>query len=157
MDPWNTAILDLGESHSQGYLQAMPHFTLSPVIDALPWLPVVPGFDMKLVRGGSDDDTRVLLLRLQPGTVVARHRHGGEVHALNLSGTRKLLDTGELIGPGGYVYEPPGNVDSWMAVGDEPVIVFATARGVIEYLDDAGNVRRSVTTASVTAHHRELA
>jgi 2,4'-dihydroxyacetophenone dioxygenase len=41
-----------------------------------------------------------------------------EVHALNLAGTRKLLDTGEVVGPGGYVYEPAGNVDSWMAIGD---------------------------------------
>src|SRR5512140_1262458 len=98
---------------------------LSPAIDALPWQPIHPGFSLKLVRGGAtDDDTRVLLLRIEPGTVISRHRHGGEIHALNLRGTRRILDSGEDIGPGGYVYEPPGNVDSWMAIGDEPVIVF---------------------------------
>ena len=87
---------------------------------------------MKLLHGElDDDDTRVLLLRLEPGTVIARHRHDGEIHAFNLSGTRDALDTGEMVGPGGYVYEPPGNVDSWMAVGDEPVIVLVTAHGAI--------------------------
>jgi quercetin dioxygenase-like cupin family protein len=135
----------------------MTTFALSPAIESLPWLPVSPGFDLKLVRGGTDDDTRALILRLQPGTVVARHRHTGEIHALHLAGQRKLLDTGEIIGPGGYVYEPTGNIDSWMAVGDEPLVIFLTARGAIEYLDDRGQVARRSTTAQLTATYRELA
>jgi 2,4'-dihydroxyacetophenone dioxygenase len=98
--------------------------------DELPWMPVSPGFDLKVLRGTIDDDTRALLPRLQPGAVVGLHRHSGEVHGLNLSGQRKLLETGEVIGPGGYVYEPPGNVDSWMAVGEEPLLTFVTVRGV---------------------------
>jgi 2,4'-dihydroxyacetophenone dioxygenase len=128
---------------------------LSPEIDALPWQPVAPGFTLKLIRGGGDDDTRVLILRLEPGTVIGRHRHHGEIHALNLAGTRRL-DSGEEIGPGGFVYEPPGNVDSWMAVGDVPVIVFLTARGAIEYLDEQGAVVSRTTTASVTAGYRQF-
>src|SRR5512135_3164172 len=115
-------------------------FSLSPAIDALPWQPISRGFSLKVVKGGLDEDTRVLVLRLEPGTVIARHRHTGEIHALNLVGSRKILETGEVIGPGGYVYEPPGNIDSWMAIVDEPVIVFLTARGAIEYLGDDGNV-----------------
>lgn len=94
-------------------------------------------------------DTRVQLLRLDPGTVIPRHRHAGEVHALTLAGTRELLDTGELVGPGGYVYEPPGNVDSWRAVGTTPLYVFVTVRGAIEYLADDGTVLSRSTTASI--------
>lgn len=86
----------------------------------LPWQPISPGFSLKVVRGGGDDDTRVLLLRVEPGTVIGRHRHGGEVHALQLAGQRELLDTGEVVGPGGYVYEPPGNVDSWRRSATSP-------------------------------------
>jgi len=125
-------------------------FSLSPELADLPWMPIRPGFSLKLVRGGGDDDTRALLLRVEPGTVIARHRHDGEVHALNLAGSRTLLDTGEIVGPGGYVYEPAGNVDSWMAIGDEPLIVFLTARGAIEYIDDHGAVTSRSTTSSVT-------
>jgi len=104
---------------------------------------------------GSDDDTasRALLLRLEPGTAVASHRHTGEVHALNLAGTREL-NTGEIIGPGGYVYEPPGNHDSWRAVGDEPVIVFVTVTGALEYLGERGEVVSRSTTSSVTRGYR---
>ena len=135
----------------------MTTFTLSPALDALPWQPIKPGFSLKLVRGGtSDDDTRVLLLRLEPGTVVASHRHAGEIHAFNLAGTRKVLETGEIVGPGAYVYEPPGNRDSWMAIGDVPVIVFLTARGAMEYLDERGTVTARSTTASVTAGYQRF-
>ena len=120
-------------------------------LDSLPWQPIFPGFSLKLVRGGTDSDTRVLLLRLEPGTVIEKHRHHGEVHALNLSGYRRILESGQEIGPGGYVYEPEGNEDSWMAVGDLPVIVFATVRGAMDTLDEHGGVKSRSTTSSITA------
>jgi quercetin dioxygenase-like cupin family protein len=131
-------------------------FTLSTTMDALPWQPVKPGFDIKVIRGvDSDDDTIVELLRLEPGTEIARHRHTGEVHAFNLAGSRELTETGEIVGPGAYVYEPPGNVDSWRAVGDAPVVVLVTVRGAIEYLDDEGRVLRTNTNSAATRRYAE--
>ncbi len=117
--------------------------------DALPWQPVSAGFSLKVLHADLEEDRRTLLLRLEPGTVIERHRHSGEVHAYNLQGQRKLLDGGEIVGPGGYVYEPPGNLDSWMAVGDEPVVVFVTVHGAIETLDERGNVVARNDTRSV--------
>ena len=125
-----------------------------PESETLPWMTVSPGFELKVLHGRTDDDTRALLLRLQPGTTIAPHRHTGEVHAFNLSGQRKLLDTGEVIGPGGYVYEPAGNHDTWMAVGTEPAVVFVTVRGVIEELDAAGQVTVRMTTSSVAGSYQ---
>ncbi len=124
--------------------------------DHLPWQPVSPGFSLKLLRGGGDDDTRVLLLRLEPGTLVPLHRHAGEVHAYNLAGSRRLLETGEVVGPGGYVYEPAGNVDSWMAVGDEPAIVLVTVRGAMETLGEGGQVVDRSTTGQITDAYRRF-
>ncbi len=115
-----------------------------------PWQPIGPGFSLKLLHGGADEDTRVLLLRVDPGTVIPLHRHAGEVHAYNLAGSRRLLETGALVGPGGYVYEPPGNVDSWMAVGDEPAIVLVTVRGAMETLAEDGAVTAASTTRAIT-------
>lgn len=135
----------------------MTHAPIHPAgTEHLPWNEVSPGFSLKLLRGEEDGDTRALLLRLEPGTVVARHRHEGEVHALNLSGHRKLLDTGEVIGPGGYVYEPAGNVDSWMAVGDAPVIVFVTVRGAMETFDPRGGIAERSTTSGLAAAWRRF-
>jgi len=121
------------------------------VLDAstLPWQPIRPGFSLKALRATTDDEARVLLLRLEPGTVIPRHRHTGDVHAFNLAGLRKILDTGEIVGPGGYVYEPEGNVDSWMAIGDEPVVVHVVVRGAVEYVDDAGRVIERTTSGSM--------
>src|SRR5438477_12519397 len=117
--------------------------------ESIPWIPLGPGESFKPLRFLANDRGRVLLLRLDPGTVVSRHRHLGEVHGFNLSGSRKLLDTGEIVGPGAYVYEPAGNVDSWMAVGDEPVIVHITSFGPMEYLGDDDQVLCRDTASSL--------
>lgn len=122
---------------------------------SLPWCPIKPGFSIKVLHGSQDDDTRALLLRLAPGTRIERHRHGGEVHAVNLRGSRQL-DSGEIVGPGDYVYEPPGNVDSWSAIGDEECIVFVTVRGAYEDLDAKGNVTHCSTTRSADGYRRFL-
>src|SRR5438067_737740 len=129
----------------------------SPIADtrALPWVQLVPGFSFKLVRATTDDDTWVELLRVEPGTVIPRHRHTGEIHAYTLAGQRELHETGEIVGAGHYVYEPPGNVDSWSAVGAEPLLVFVTIRGAIEYLDEHGVViRRSTASTAAEAYRR---
>ena len=122
---------------------------------SLPWVPLAPGFSFKLLRATSDDDVWVELLRLEPGTTIGLHRHTGEVHAYTLAGRREILDSGETFGPGDYVYEPSGNVDSWRATGDEPLVVFVTVRGAIEYLDAHGDViRRSTATSAAAAYRR---
>ena len=116
--------------------------------EAAPWIPLGPGEFFKPLRFFGERG-RALLLKLDPGTVVPRHRHLGEVHGYNVRGYRKLLDTGEVVGPGGYVYEPAGNVDSWMAIGDEPVIVHITSFGAMEYLGDDDTVLRRDSVTSL--------
>lgn len=117
--------------------------------DSIPWIPLGPGESFKPLRFLSNDRGRVLLLRLDPGTIVPRHRHLGEVHGFNIAGSRKLIETDEIVGPGAYVYEPAGNVDSWMAVGDEPVIVHITSFGAMEYLGQNDEVLRRDTASSL--------
>jgi 2,4'-dihydroxyacetophenone dioxygenase len=134
----------------QRYLESMTN------ANHLPWLLLKPGFSMKLLHAEPERDTRVQLLRLEPGTVIERHRHEGAVHAYTISGQRMLLDTREVVGPGGYVYEPPGNVDSWMAVGDEPLIVFVTVQGAISYLDEHDNVISIATTHATAERYRRF-
>lgn len=114
--------------------------------DLVPWVERRPGLAFKplcFLRGGRGWSG---LLRVAPGTVIPRHRHTGEIHAYHLQGTRKL-DTGMLIGPGAYVYEPAGNVDSWSAVGDIDMIAHVTVYGAIEYLSEDDRVLATVTPA----------
>lgn len=114
--------------------RAIPHRTV-------PWVPLGEGRSFKPLRFLRDDRGFVELLRLEPGVAIPLHRHTGETHALNLEGTREL-STGEVIGPGDYVYEPEGNVDEWKVVGDVPLVVLVVVMGAIEYLDSNGAVTR---------------
>jgi len=116
---------------------------------SLPWIPVAPGESIKPLRFLSGNRGRVLLLRLEPGCVVPPHRHTGDVHAFNPEGSRELLDSGQIVGPGDYVYEPAGNADTWRAVGDSPCTVFIVTRGVMEYLDDQGEVVQRDSTETL--------
>ena len=113
--------------------------TAYPVPTArIPWIPLRQGIQFRPIRFGLDGWT--LQLHVEPGVVIERHRHTGEVHGFNISGTRELIETGEIVGPGTYVYEPPGNVDSWRCVGEEPCIVHISLTGRVEYLDANDNV-----------------
>ena len=71
--------------------------------DAMPWMPTGPGKSFRPLRFAADGWSE--LMRLEPGSAVAVHRHTGDVHAFNLAGTREILGTGERVGPGNYVYE----------------------------------------------------
>jgi len=103
------------------------------------WIPMAPGQSIRPIHFMPGHAGYVAQLRLEPGTAIPPHRHTGEVHAFNVQGSR-MLHTGERIGPGDYVYEPAGNVDTWEAVGDEPVVVLIVVRGAVEYLGADGEV-----------------
>jgi quercetin dioxygenase-like cupin family protein len=115
----------------------------------VPWVPLGPGKAFKPLRFLRDDRGFAELIRLDPGQEIPRHRHTGEVHAMNLEGSRQL-DTGEIVGPGDYVYEPAGNVDAWKVVGDVPLVVLVVVTGAVEYLDARGNVTKRYTAQTLS-------
>ena len=131
----------------------MPKLTPEPALpvdtDGMPWIATGPGKSFRPLRFAADGWSE--LMRLEPGSAVALHRHTGEVHAFNIHGTREILGSGELVGPGGYVYEPAGTVDGWGAVGDEPCVVHIKVAGIIEYVDDNGQVIESVNAETQRA------
>ncbi|MFD0320662.1 cupin domain-containing protein [Lysobacter gummosus] len=100
----------------------------------------------------ADDRGFVELLRMDPGVTMPLHRHTGEIHAYNLSGTRQLC-TGELIGPGDYVFEPPGNVDWWKIVGAEPMIALVIVMGAVEFLGPGDTVRLRASAQTQRAEY----
>lgn len=129
--------------------------SMSRPIDSatLDWIPLREGLSFRPLHFAEDGYS--LQLRLEPGVTIARHRHTGEVHAYNLFGTRELIDTGEIVGPGTYVFEPAGNVDSWRCVGDEPCIVQISLKGRVEYLDDDGAVTEVDDTFSTRGAYQK--
>lgn len=137
----------------EGMLQHMPARLVQST--DLPWIPSpTQGKSSRPLRFFRDNRGFVELLRMEPGVVMPLHRHTGETHAYNLAGSRKL-DTGEVIGPGGYVYEPPGNVDAWQVVGDETLIALVVVMGEVEDLGPDGIVRGRATTSTRLAEYRQ--
>jgi 2,4'-dihydroxyacetophenone dioxygenase len=117
--------------------------------ESMPWIATGPGKAFRPLRFAADGWSE--LMRLEPGSMVALHRHTGEVHAFNLSGTREIFGAGERAGPGSYVYEPAGTVDEWGAVGDEPCIVHIKVTGAVEYLGGDGQVIETVSAETQRA------
>ena len=111
-------------------------------------MPLSAGKSFKPLRFLRDDRGFVELLRLEPGAEIPLHRHTREVHAFNLEGSRQLC-SGEVVGPGGYVYEPAGNTDSWCAIGDTPLIVLVVVMGAVEYLGPGDTVIRCYTAQTL--------
>ncbi|MEZ5513774.1 MAG: cupin domain-containing protein [Steroidobacteraceae bacterium] len=118
----------------------------------LPWMPLGEGVWARPLR--FDGNERSLQLKVAPGVTIDRHRHAGEVHALNLSGSRRL-ETGEIVRPGGYVYEPPGNEDSWRCVGEEPCIVYIVMSGRLTYVGENGEAFDYMDTPKLRALYLE--
>lgn len=114
--------------------------------DSMPWIETGPGRSFRPLRFAANGWSE--LVRLEPGSVVALHRHTGDLHAFNVRGTREIIGTGEIVGPGAYVYEPAGTVDTWGAIGESPRVAHIKVTGAIEYLDDNGQVTGAVTGAS---------
>lgn len=139
----NAALEILGE-----YLPA--HFSRSA---DLPWIPsATPGKSAKPLRFFGNDRGFIELLRMEPGVVMPLHHHTGEIHAWNLTGSRQLC-TGEVIGPGDYVYEPPGNTDWWKIVGDETMVAFVIVMGAVEFLGPGGTVRARASADTQLAEY----
>jgi 2,4'-dihydroxyacetophenone dioxygenase len=117
----------------------------------LPWVTSgTPGKSAKLLRFLPEDRGFVELLRMEPGVVMPLHRHTGEIHAYNLSGSRQLC-TGEIVGAGDFVYEPNGNTDWWKIVGDETMLALVVVIGKVEFIDAQGCVTATADAASQRA------
>ena len=116
----------------------------SLALDAVPWVPLAEGKWFKPMRFLSGNRGFVELLKMEPGTFSPLHRHTGEIHAYNLEGSRQLC-SGEIIGPGDYVYEPAGNTDTWKVIGDAPLVVLVVVMGAVEFIGADNTVTSRVT------------
>jgi 2,4'-dihydroxyacetophenone dioxygenase len=120
----------------------------SQAIDSfdLPWMPLGAGVSIRPLRFAGHE--RSLQLKVEPGAVIPLHRHAGAVHAFNVSGSR-ILDDGTIVGPGGYVFEPAGNQDSWACWGEEPCVIQIAMSGRLTYIQPDGSAGEFTDTPSL--------
>lgn len=118
-------------------------------VDTLPWVPLRDGMWMRPLC--FQDDGYSLQLRVAPGVRTGLHRHTGEVNALTLSGRRRIFTSGECLGPGSFLHEPPGNEDEWGNDGHEDCVVMITLKGRVEYLAANGEMDHFTDTRTAQA------
>ena len=60
----------------------------------------------------------VNILRVRGSGILSRHRHTGPVHAFTLRGSWHYLEHDWSAEPGGYSFEPPGNIHTLEVLGE---------------------------------------
>ena len=128
-----------------------PDLLVAPALpaDERVWVPQAPDVWFRPLCLSASQGYWVNLLKVTRAGVLSRHRHTNPVHGYVLKGRWHYLEHDWVAEEGGYVYEPAGNVDSWMAVGGEPVIVHITSYGAMEYLGPKGEVVKSDSASSL--------
>ncbi|HYB99982.1 MAG TPA: 2,4'-dihydroxyacetophenone dioxygenase family protein [Candidatus Limnocylindrales bacterium] len=108
--------------------------------DALPWLTVWEGIELKVLRVVASEGLWVVRNRFAPGTSIEKHRHTGDVHGFTISGSWRYLEYGIDYPAGTYIYEPAGSVHTLMVPGEatEPADVLFVMRGANLVLGDDG-------------------
>jgi quercetin dioxygenase-like cupin family protein len=94
-------------------------------LDAIDWTPLHGDerIDNKILWGSPTGDMIVGLMRLQPGAEDAGHVHPAATqHAWILAGRARIA--GAEVGPGSFVFVPPGVQHHTAAVGTEPCTMF---------------------------------
>ncbi len=104
----------------------------------IPWTPWgMPGTSFKLLHLDDDTALMVFVLRVDPGTVAAVHKHFGAAHAFTLSGWWGYED--RYVRAGEYLKEA-GGITHMPVVGPEGTTMLAFGFGPIAGLAEDGSL-----------------
>jgi quercetin dioxygenase-like cupin family protein len=90
--------------------------------EELPFADLGGGLWLQLAMVDLPNGLWVMRIRLDPGTVLLRHRHTGPVHAFTVSGRWRYLEYDDVNLPGSYLYEPAQSVHTLEAPGDNDAV-----------------------------------
>lgn len=107
--------------------------------ERLPWGLIWEGIELKVLRTGEGSGTYTLMARFQPGVVLPKHRHFGDVHGFTLQGRWGYQEYDWIAAAGDYVYEPPNSTHTLFVPADaeEPaVVLYIVDKGMVILGDD---------------------
>jgi quercetin dioxygenase-like cupin family protein len=125
------------------------------VIDAYPWVEVLEGMAIKVLRVAPDGGF-TMMLRAQPGFELFTHRHLGEVHAHTIAGRWRYLEYDEVFEAGSYVYEEADSVHTLKVPDDvdgPTIVLFVVSQGQ-EILDADGELMSVETGETIDGYYR---
>jgi len=124
--------------------------------DAIPWVDLGPGVEMKLLRIGESDQTYTMINRFAPGFEAPKHLHLGDVHAYTIQGRWHYHEYDWYSTAGDYVYEPPDTIHTLHVPEDntEPTIVLFIVNRGMDLYDGDGNVFMTQNGEGMTALYK---
>lgn len=125
------------------------------VLGAYPWVEVLEGMEIKVLRIASDGGFS-MMVRFQPGFELFTHRHLGDVHAHTISGRWRYLEYDEVFEASSYVYEEADSVHTLKIPDDvegPTVVLFVVDKGQ-EILDEDGELISVETGETIDGHYR---
>ena len=78
------------------------------------------------------------MTRIRTQGFISRHAHPCPVHGLVLSGQWRYAERDWVATAGSYLFEPPGDIHTLMAEGEESMTLFWITGTLLE-LDEEGN------------------
>lgn len=106
--------------------------------DEREWVPAtMPGVWMRPLLFDTAHGAWVNILRMRTQGFISRHAHPAPVHGYVISGCWRYAERSWRAEAGRYIYEPPGDVHTLIAEGDESLTLFWISGTLIE-LDENG-------------------
>ena len=106
--------------------------------DDLPWKPLGPGIEMKILNANETSGCWSVLIRMLPGSRLTPHRHIGASEFLVLKGKGSHPQAGNFK-PGDYAYERAGAVHTEVRA-EEEIVIYMISHGAGEFLKPDGSV-----------------
>ena len=124
--------------------------------EAMSWIPNGEGVWIKPLQFWASTGMWAQLNRYEPGLRTGRHVHaGGQVMAYVIQGSWHYLKHDWVARAGSWVWEPPGDLHTLEVLGDEQMIGLFIISGVVQYLDDDGQITRQTDFRSRRLQYRE--
>jgi quercetin dioxygenase-like cupin family protein len=113
-------------------------FATAVSVDEREWVPAaMAGVWMRPLLFDTVRGAWVNVVRMRTQGFISRHAHPAPVHAYVISGRWRYAERDWIAEAGGYVFEPPGDIHTLMAMEGESLTLFWITGTLIE-LDEAG-------------------
>lgn len=107
--------------------------------DSIPWVPYIPGVDVKPLRLNRKTGIWVNLTRVVGGGTVNRHYHGSAVVGYVLEGDWHYIERDWVARAGMMIWEPPGDIHT-LVTGEAGTTTLFLMEGPLFYLNDDDQV-----------------
>lgn len=104
-----------------------------------PWVPFGDNAAIKHLAFDVRNNTFSNILWIKSPGVIGTHKHRGTVVMLCLEGSVRYLEYDWVAGPGGFIYETPGQTHTLVTDHPEGVKLFGWLNGAIEFYDEDAN------------------